>query len=303
MPAARAADLVHAMFTGPEAELGQESATVIVTYEPDADLVRRREAIRPVYEAIVARIGAPTLLGGTTCGPSVRWCTRERILLLSGDHERAALSVHDAHTFSKEEWLAFGSTPLSRPDGTHGFGDMPYTWQLDRGGPGVAPGWTYDGMPIAETWEHAQSALELMLASWAEQIPVQAPGDWVGFKLRSACDWQRDMIIPYTHANHGSEFRAAIHDRDSEQSPQHATEMRERGWHTLDEHRWWCIQLPETDPRAAAEIARVVIADVRARGATCPDELTAWEISAGDRGQLWAPGIGVQTYPSRGEHY
>ncbi|MDQ1041962.1 hypothetical protein QFZ76_000198 [Streptomyces sp. V4I2] len=35
----------------------------------------------------------------------------------------------------------------------------------------------------------------------------------------------------------------------------------------------------------------------------CPDELTAWDVSAGDHGDLWVPGIGVQVHPSRGEHY
>ncbi|WP_084464442.1 hypothetical protein [Microtetraspora fusca] len=199
--------------------------------------------------------------------------------------------------------VPFDTTPHSRPDGTHGFGDMPYTWQLDRGGPGVAPTFTHDGKPIAETWEHAQSAFELMLASWAEQIPVQAPGDWVGFKLRASRDWQRDMIISYTHGDRGREFRAAVPDRDSRQTPERAVQMRERGWRILDQHQWWRIELPETDPQSPAEIARVVIADVRARGATCPDELTAWDISAGDDGELWAPGLGVLTHPSRGEHY
>ncbi|WP_406490604.1 hypothetical protein OHB06_00940 [Streptomyces sp. NBC_01604] len=297
-----AADLAHAMFTEPGRELGRE-ATTILTHAPDTGLVQRREAFRPVYEAIVERIGQPTLLGGAAYGPSVRWCTAERLLLLSGDHGHAALSVHDTHAFARQEWFTFDSTPGSTPDGAHRLGDLPYTWQLDRKGPGQAPSWTYNGMRVADNWEHAQSALELMLASWAEQIPVQAPGDWVGFQLRSARDWNRDMVIAYTHRDHGHEFYAAIYDRDSEQTPQRAAQMRERGWQDLDEHQRWRIRLPETDPQAPATIARVVIADVRARGATCPDELTAWDVSAGDHGDLRVPGIGVQVHPSRGEHY
>ncbi|WP_217243183.1 hypothetical protein [Streptomyces sp. AC555_RSS877] len=61
---------------------------------------------------------------------------------------------------------------------------------------------------------------------------------------------------------------------DSEQTPQRAARMRGRCWQELDEHRWWRTEFPETDPQAPAKLARVVIADVRARGATCPDELT-----------------------------
>ncbi|MFF6804011.1 hypothetical protein [Streptomyces sp. NPDC012616] len=52
-------------------------------------------AVRPaaLYEAVLARNGQPTLLGGTAHGPSVRWSNSERILLLSGDHGEAVLSA------------------------------------------------------------------------------------------------------------------------------------------------------------------------------------------------------------------
>jgi hypothetical protein len=54
---------------------------------------------------------------------------------------------------------------------------------------------------------------------------------------------------------------------------------------------------------AAATLARLIVTDLRARGAVCPDEVTAWDISAGDDGDLWVPGIGVDVHPRRGEHF
>ncbi|MDX3135557.1 hypothetical protein PV367_38500 [Streptomyces europaeiscabiei] len=77
-----------------------------------------------------------------------------------------------------------------------------------------------------------------MLASWAKQIPVQAPGDWVGCKLWNAREWGRSMILSYTHEDEGCEFHMAIDDRGWEQTWQRQTKMREHGWQKLDEHGW-----------------------------------------------------------------
>ncbi|MFE4874083.1 hypothetical protein [Streptomyces sp. NPDC056682] len=284
-----AADLAEGLLTGDDAELDRRF--VIMAYEPGAGLVERRAALRPVYAAIVARIGEPTLLGGATHGPSVRWSGDERMLLLSGNHREAALSVHPALAFARDEFWSFDA------------GHLPYTWQLDRQGPGRDHGWTFNGHAAADDWESAQERLEGMLASWAEHMPVQAPGDWVGCDLWASRDRGRSLIVAFRPSNIGREFGASIDDRDHEQTPERAAHMRARGWHRVDEHGWWRIGLPETDPASAAELARVVIADLRARGTTCPDEVTAWDISAGDDGDLWVPGIGFEVNPRRGEHY
>ncbi|MFD4764456.1 hypothetical protein ACFWOJ_38330 [Streptomyces sp. NPDC058439] len=284
-----AADLAESLLTHDDAEL--DRPFTILTHEEASGLVERREALRPVYEAMVARIGQPTLLGGTTHGPSVRWSNCERTLLLSGDHGAATLSAHEAKSFAQDEFWSFDS------------GRLPYTWQLDRQGPGRDHGWTFNGHSAADDWAAAEERLSGMLASWAEHMPVQAPGDWVGFKLWASRDWGRTMIVSFNPSDTNRELRLAIEDRDHEQTPERAAEMRDRGWQYVDEHRWWRTMLPETDPTAAAVLARVVITDLRVRGTTCPDDVTAWDISAGDDGNLWVPGIGVDVHPRRGEHY
>ncbi|MFE9937165.1 hypothetical protein [Streptomyces hirsutus] len=284
-----AADLAESLLTHDNAEL--DRPFTILMHKEGSGLVERREALRPIYEAIVARIGRPTLLGGTTHGPSVRWSNRERTLLLSGDHGEATLSAHRAKSFAQDEFCSFDSDRL------------PYTWQLDRHGPGHDHGWTFNGHAAADGWTSAEERLAGMLASWAEHMPVQAPGDWAGFKLWASRDWGHTMIVAFEPSETNREFHAAIQDRDHEQTPERAAEMRARGWQNVDEHRWWRTKLPETDPTAAAALARVVITDLRARGTTCPDEVTAWDISAGDDGELWVPGIRVDVHPRRGEHY
>ncbi|MBC2902199.1 hypothetical protein [Streptomyces cupreus] len=76
-----AADLAESLLTHDDAVL--DRPCTILTHEEASGLVERREALRPVYEAIMARIGQPTLLGGTTHGPSVRWSNHERTLEVS----------------------------------------------------------------------------------------------------------------------------------------------------------------------------------------------------------------------------
>lgn len=284
-----AADLAECLLTHAVAEV--DRPFTILTYKEGSDLVERRTALRPVYEAIVARIGQPTLLGGTTHGPSVRWSNRERTLLLSGDHSEATLSAHQAESLARDEFWNFDS------------GRLPYTWQLDRHGPGRDPGWTFNGHAAEDDWASAEERLAGMLASWAEHMPIQAPGDWAAFKLWAARDWGHTMIVSFNPSDTHCEFHIAIDDRDHEQTPERAEEMRARGWQNVDEHRWWRTELPETDPTAATALARVAITDLRARGTTCPAEVTAWDISAGDDGELWVPGIGVGVHPRRGEHH
>ncbi|MET9972867.1 hypothetical protein ABZZ80_45200, partial [Streptomyces sp. NPDC006356] len=156
------------------------------------------------------------------------WCTPERVLLLSGDPTHVELSVHDARRFEEEEWKTFDHTRLGRQDQPHHFGELPYTWQLDRKGPEKATSWTYNWVMVADGWDHAVTGLELMLAAWVEQYPVQAPGDWIGFNLWTARDWRRDMIVSYSPGQQVRELAVGIHDRGAEQTEERQARMRAR---------------------------------------------------------------------------
>ncbi|MGJ3558664.1 hypothetical protein ACR6C2_05415 [Streptomyces sp. INA 01156] len=148
------------------------------------------------------------------------------------DHGEATLSAHRAKVFAQDEFCSFDSDRL------------PYTWQLDRHGPGHDHGWTFNGHAAASGWASTEERLAGMFASWAEHMPIQAPGDWVSFKLWASRDWGRTMIVAFEPSETNREFHVAIEDRDHEQTPERAAEMRARGWQNVDEHRWWRTKLP-----------------------------------------------------------
>ncbi|MFD0430520.1 hypothetical protein ACFQ60_33200 [Streptomyces zhihengii] len=102
-------------------------------------LAARREALWDVYAAIVARLGEPTLYGGSSHGPSVRWRDSRRTVLLSGDRDTVGLSVHDTAALEGEEDRTFAWSGAWRADDPLGTGELPYLWRLDRGGPGESP--------------------------------------------------------------------------------------------------------------------------------------------------------------------
>ncbi|MGW7364600.1 hypothetical protein ACWGI8_14515 [Streptomyces sp. NPDC054841] len=287
---AAAAELAQQLHDAPEGHFGRPPVEV-VSYRPGATPVERREAFREVYDALVARIGEPTLYGGSARGPGVRWRDDSRLVLLSGDRFGARLSVHRPEELEDEERRRFewgGAWSVDEPED---FDLLPYSWQLYRNGPGARPV-ARPGARLASRWDHLETALELMLAAWAEQLPVQVPGDWAGFTIRCSRDWGRDLVVSYSP---GEGLGVAVDDRDAEQGPERERQMRERGWQTRDKG-WWQSAFPDSEEGAAAAAARLAVGELRARGAVTPDELVARDVGVNDRGELWLPGLGIRTY-------
>ncbi|MGW6458519.1 hypothetical protein ACWF94_21825 [Streptomyces sp. NPDC055078] len=283
-----AAEFARALHDTPDAFAGHGPVPVLA-YEPGASLRNRRESFRAVYAAIVARIGEPTLYGGSADGPNVRWRDARRIVLLSGNRHRAQLSVHDTDAFEHQELRTFewgGAWSASEP---HDFDLLPYLWQLDRTGPGESPVERTGGR-MASSLEHFESALELMLAAWVEQLSVQVGGDWAGFSLTSGADRGRQLQISYALADG---LHVSVDDRDGEDSPERARLMRSRGWHSRD-RGWWQAEFPEPERPETAEAARLAIAELRARGTREPKDLRARDVSCKDRGELLLPGLGIR---------
>ncbi|MFV0127636.1 hypothetical protein ACLGI4_07980 [Streptomyces sp. HMX112] len=281
-----AADVAASLADTSEEHLSRPPVRVL-SYEPGATLVRRREAFRPVYEAIVARIGRPTLLGGSAHGPDIRWRDEDRLVVLSGDIRGVTLSVHVTQEREEDEYRAFEWGGAWSADERHDFDSLPYLWQLYRNGPGE--GLTvWPGGRLAACWEHFESALALMAGAWAEQLPVQIPGDWATFSIRDS------RGSSYLSVHHTPEEGLGIHlnPRGEQDAPE--DDMRARGWQTLDNGRW-TASFPDTRPDAPAALARLAVAELRAQGVTELDELTAGDISANDYGHFWLPGLGITT--------
>ncbi|MFE7774655.1 hypothetical protein ACFU5O_12250 [Streptomyces sp. NPDC057445] len=284
-----AAWLGRQLYDAPEEHFGRPPVTV-VSYGPGAGRMERREAFREVYDAIVARIGEPTLYGGSAQGPSIRWRDDRRLVLLSGDRFGARLSVHRPEALEAEEYRSFEWSGAGSAAEPHDFDLLPYVWQLYRGGTGERPV-TRPGARLAGCWEHLETGLELMLAAWAEQLPVQVPGDWAGFMILSRRDRGRHVVVSYSP---GEGLGVAVDDRDAEQGPERERQMMMRGWQTSD-RGWWQSAFLEADEGSAAAAARLTVAELRARGAVSPEELEARDVSVNDRGELWLPGLGIRT--------
>ncbi|MER7044245.1 hypothetical protein ABT391_04930 [Streptomyces jumonjinensis] len=283
-----AAEFARALYETPEAYAGHGPVPVLA-HEPGASLRERRESFRGVYEAVVDRIGEPTLYGGSAHGPNVRWRDERRIVLLAGDRHRARLSVHDTDALESGEMRTFDWGGAWSADEPHDFDLLPYIWQLDRTGPGERPARRTGGR-MAPSLCHFESALELMLAAWVEQLPVQVGDDWAGFSLTSGADRGRQLQISYALAEG---LHVSVDDRDGEDSPERARLMRSRGWQSRD-RGWWQAEFPDPERRETAEAARLAIAELRARGTSDPKELRARDVSCKDRGELLLPGLGIR---------
>jgi hypothetical protein len=285
---ADAAEFARMLHDAPGPHLGRAPVPVLV-HEPGTTPAGRRGALRVVYDAIVARIGEPTLYGGSAAGPSVRWRDGHRILLLAGDAQQVGLSVHDTLTLEAEEERAFewrgpwsGGQPYDQAF-------LPYVWQLDRSGPGERPT-AGPGSRLAADLAQFQYGLELLLGAWVEQLAVQVGTDWASFCLTSSADRGRQLLVSYSVEDG---LHASIDDRDGENNGDRARMMLSRGWQSRD-RGWWQTDFPDPGRESAAALAALVVTELYARGTRAPEELRARDVSCKDRGELWLPGLGIR---------
>ncbi|WP_327326244.1 hypothetical protein OG735_29940 [Streptomyces sp. NBC_01210] len=283
-----AAELALMLHDAPDPHFDQPPVQVLA-YDPGASLRDRREGFREVYDAIVARIGEPTLYGGSAEGPNVRWRDSRRLVVLTGDRRRAQLSVHDTDTLEDEERRTFEWGGAWSADEPHDFDFLPYIWQLDRSGPGERP-IERPGGRMASSLEHFETALALLLAAWVEQLAVQVGEDWASFSVTSGADRGRQLLISYALEDG---LHVSVDDRDGEDSPERDRLMRSRGWHSRD-RGWWQADFAEPERGEVAAVARLAITELRARGTKEPEELRARDVSCKDRGELWLPGLGIR---------
>lgn len=283
-----AAAFALTLHDSPGPHLGRPPVPVLAL-EPGATLRERRESFQGVYGEIVARIGEPTLYGGSAHGPGVRWRDDRRTVLLAGDRYGARLSVHDTGLLEAAELRVFAWGGAWAADEPHDFDLLPYIWQLDRGGPGEPPAERTGGR-MASSLEHFGYALELMLTAWVEQLPAQVGGDWAGFCVTSGADRGRRVQLSYGLADG---LQVSVDDRDGADTPERAGVMRARGWHSRD-RGWWQAEFPDPERAQTAEAARLALAELRARGTTHPKELRARDVSCKDRGELLLPGLGIR---------
>jgi hypothetical protein len=283
----RAAEFAETLFHRPGAHLGRDPVPVL-EHRPGAPLRERRASFGGLCAAVTARIGPPTLFGGSAHGPDVRWRDHRRTVLLDSTAYGTRLSVHDTDTLEQREARAFARGPW--PDGGPlDFAALPYLWRLDRCGPGESPQERVTG-PAADTLEHFAGALHLLLTALVEQLPAQVGGDWAGFCLTSSADRGRRLQISYAL---GDGLQVSVDDRDGGDGPERGRLMADRGWHFRD-RGWWQADFPEPETPDIGEAIRLALRELRARGTREPRELRARDVSCKDRGELVLPGLGIR---------
>lgn len=285
---ADAAEFARMLHDAPGPHLGRAPVPVLV-HDAGATPAERRGALQVVYDAIVDRIGEPTLYGGSTGGPSVRWRDSRRVLLLAGDGQQVGLSVHETRALETEEQRSFEWGGAWSGDEPQNPALLPYVWQLDRSGPGVRPTSRPSGRLAADLAQF-QYGLELLLAAWVEQLPVQVGTDWASFCLTSAADRGRQLLVSYSLEDG---LHASIDDRDGENNEDRARMMLARGWQCRD-RGWWQTDFLDPGHDCAAALASLVVTELYARGTRGPEELRARDVSCKDRGEMWLPGLGIR---------
>lgn len=261
----------------------------LLDYPEGASLEQRRAAFGDLFDAVVGGIGDPTIYGGSADGPNVRWRSETRLLMLCGEQWGAWLESHPTDETENAEYRTFewgGGWSASEPSD---FDMLPYIWQLDRQGPGDNPT-SWPGGRLAMGMEHLQRALELLLAAFVEQLPAQIGNEWAGFNLVDRSGGGRILV-----AFDDRGLRVYVDDRAVGDSDEKVGLMRARGWQQREKWRW-SASFPHPHRESAARAARLVVDELRARGAVNPaDDLSSHDISCNDEGwfQLFGLGVGM----------
>ncbi|MEV8098335.1 hypothetical protein [Kitasatospora sp. NPDC085879] len=242
--------------------------------------------------AVCAVLGEPTTLGGGPSGPDVRWRSTGRVLRLRGTRRRVVLESEPTEELEQEEYGTFEwGGPSS--DGSSDFPLLPYTWQLHRGGPGeeavVLPGGR-----LALTVPHLREGLEVLLAAWAEQLPVQVPGERAQFKIVNRRDRKRTLAVSLEPSG---ALHLIVPDRAGDPAEGERA-MTAAGWKRHGK-RWRAVY-PHPDGQAAAAAAELITAELVARGVTDPSrDLGAKDVRCGTsslpaRGFFQVTGLGIE---------
>ncbi|MCX4966313.1 hypothetical protein OHA98_15995 [Streptomyces sp. NBC_00654] len=243
---------------------------------------------REALSAIVDRIGIPTLYGGGAAGPNIRWRLPQHTVLLHPGDVGLILSCHTTEVLETAERDAFGRGVGDDKGQVPRYSDLPYLWQVARNGIGTLPP-SFPAPPLAPDWDRLEESIRSLCHAWATQLTPQV-NDWAGYNVVNHADGGRVLAVLYG-ADDG--LTIYIDDRDGSGSGDHAVTMRHRGWDSrVPLLQWWDAYFA-ADADGAEAAAKLVVKEVRARGARMPGDLGVTDVNCGDNGQLMLPGLGI----------
>lgn len=292
-----------------EAERLVDAAQQLHHRAPDGDPLRsavllpysggQTASVRRTLRALIPRMGVPTLYGGDSRGPNIRWRDDDRCLLLdSGEGGRAEsalrLTSHATAELEERERVIFGRGVGDREGQARAYADLPVLWQLREVGAATA-----SPLPpcVAPGWERLEESLRSLMLAWVTQLPAQAPEGSAAFDLVNHADGDRPLTFLYA-PDEG--LVVMVDDEDAPlDDAAHEKSMAVRGWHdrAIPVAQWWVSSFG-ADASGAAATARLAVAELRARGARHPSDLGVVDVTCTDAtgeeiGRLTLPGLGL----------
>ncbi|MFC9247705.1 hypothetical protein ACFT7S_27965 [Streptomyces sp. NPDC057136] len=279
--------------------------------DPDEDPLRsavllrytgeQSDAVRQALGVLVPRMGVPTLYGGDSRGPNIRWRDGARCLLLDSnesDSRESSLRMtsHTTAALEQRERAFFERGVGDRDGQVHTYADLPLLWQLHRDGAAGPP-----PLPpcVAPDWERLEESLRSLMLAWATQLPSQIGDGSAAFDLVNHADGDRPLTFLF-----GPEdgLVVMVDDEDAAMDDTvHEQAMTTRGWHdrAIPVAQWWVSSF-DPDASGAAATARLAVAELRARGARRPSDLgvadvTCTDAAGEDIGRLTLPGLGLSS--------
>ncbi|MEV7955205.1 hypothetical protein [Streptomyces sp. NPDC088141] len=252
---------------------------------------QRSDAVPAALQAVTDRIGHPTVYGGSAIGPNIRWRSESRTLLLDQGQDGLQLAVRRTAELEEREGEIFARGVGDEPGQIPRYADLPYVWQVHPSGQGAPP--PAVATHTASSWERLEESLRTLFQSWSTQMPdlFGTGDDWeAAFDIVNRADDNRRLAVLCSARDDLSFF---IHDQDGPEVPGQHEAITDRGWQRwLPVLRWWeAYFAPGAEGAAAA--ARLIVTELRFRGASSPRDLSVTRIDGGAPGQLILPGLGI----------
>ncbi|MFE1189980.1 hypothetical protein [[Kitasatospora] papulosa] len=230
-------------------------------------------------------IGAPDLYAGGLTGMQIAWRRGPRTLGLTADRTETRLTLR-----TRPPLCSAGASSLERAD-DGASSDPDYLWKVELHPTRAA----VTGEPSA-TWEQFEASLGALLRVWAWQLPLLFGSEETtecAFNLVNHADGGRLLVVLQSKYD-GLLIMLGDRPGTAVQSDHETVKtMTDRGWDRLIPllNAWeaWF----EPSPASATAAARLVVSELRHRGATSPGDISLSDPSRSEHGYLSLPGLAV----------
>ncbi len=246
-------------------------------YGPELEQTFFRRALA----SLSARLGPPSLYGGDSHGPTVRWRWPSQTVVLTAQ-DGLCPQVFMSRTSELEQTEA---AAFRRAAGTRQ-GTLPFLWRFQPGPVCLPP----TPGRVAPSWDHLQEAVQAVLRAWCSHLVPLVGSEGAGFNIVDARDrrWRLCVIV-----SPEDDLLLAVDDWGRSGGLPGARDMGHRGWQTfVPLLRMWEADYALSDA-GAASAAQLLVSELRNRNVRTPGDLRLTHVSSGEHGQLDIPGLRI----------